>query len=71
MSNLKIEGVLHRKFATEQKSASFSVREFVVKIPDGQYPQLAKFQLNQDRCDLLDLFQEGDTVEVYFNIIGS
>lgn len=66
----EVEGKLHRIFPTEQKSASFSAREFVLEIPDGNYPQLVKFQAVQDRCGLLDNFREGDRVKVSFDLRG-
>jgi hypothetical protein len=66
----EVEGKLHRVFPTEQKSASFSAREFVLEIPDGNYPQLVKFQAVQDRCALLDNFREGDRVKVSFDLRG-
>jgi hypothetical protein len=66
----EVEGKLHRIFPTEQKSASFSAREFVLEVPDGNYPQLVKFQAVQDRCGQLDNFQEGDRVKVSFDLRG-
>lgn len=66
----EVEGKLHRIFATEQKSTSFSAREFVLEIQDGNYPQLIKFQAVQDRCALLDSFSEGDQVKVAFDLRG-
>lgn len=50
-----IEGTVHKVFETEQKGASFSVRNFVLEVA-GQYPQLIQFQLTQDRCALIDKF---------------
>lgn len=66
----EVEGKLYRKFDTEQKSASFQAREFVLEVPDGNYPQLIKFQLVQDRCNLLDVFSEGDFLKVSFDLRG-
>ena len=66
----EVEGKLHRIFPTEQKSASFSAREFVLEVPDGNYPQLVKFQAVQERCALLDAFSEGDRVKVSFDLRG-
>ncbi|MBP6826635.1 MAG: DUF3127 domain-containing protein [Saprospiraceae bacterium] len=66
----EVEGKLHRIFPTEQKSASFSTREFVLEVPDGNYPQLVKFQAVQERCALLDTYQEGDRVKVSFDLRG-
>ena len=66
----EVEGKLHKLYPTEQKSASFTAREFVLEIPDGNYPQLVKFQAVQDRCALLDSYQEGDRIKVSFDLRG-
>ncbi len=66
----EVEGKLHKIFPTEQKSASFSAREFVLEVPDGNYPQLVKFQAVQERCALLDAYSEGDRVKVSFDLRG-
>lgn len=66
----EVEGKIHRIFSTEQKSASFQAREFVLEVPDGNYPQLVKFQVVQDRCALLDNLNEGDRVKVSFDLRG-
>ena len=66
----EVIGTLHRLFPTEQKSASFQAREFVLEIPDGNYPQLVKFQAVQDRCAMLDAFSEGEQLKVSFDLRG-
>lgn len=66
----EVEGKLHRVFPTEQRSASFSTRDFVLEIPDGNYPQLIKFQAVQERTNILDNFSEGDMVRVSFDLRG-
>ncbi len=66
----EVEGRLHRIFPTEQKTSSFQAREFVLEVPDGNYPQLVKFQAVQERCGLLDTFNEGDAVKVSFDLRG-
>ncbi|MBK8556377.1 MAG: DUF3127 domain-containing protein [Lewinellaceae bacterium] len=66
----EVEGKLFRIFPIEQKSASFQAREFVLEVPDGNYPQVIKFQAVQDRCTVLDNFSEGDFVKVSFDLRG-
>lgn len=66
----EVNGKLHRAFDTEQKTDKFRAREFVLEVEDGQYPQLVKFQLTQDKCDLLDDYKEGDEVTVHFDLRG-
>ena len=66
----EVNGKLHRSFDTEQKTDKFRAREFVLEVEDGQYPQLVKFQLTQDKCDLLDDYNEGDELTVHFDLRG-
>lgn len=66
----KAEGKVVKIFDAEQKSASFQAREFVIEVPDGQYPQMVKFQLVQDKCSLVDDYSEGDDIEVEFDLRG-
>lgn len=64
------EGTLKAIFETQQKTENFKMREFVLEIQDGQYPQEVKFQLTQDRCTVIDQFSEGDAVKVAFSLRG-
>lgn len=66
----EIEGILHKKFDTENKTDTFQAREMILEIQDGNYPQLIKFQLVQDRCSLLDNFNEGQKIIVSFDLRG-
>ncbi|GAA5222091.1 hypothetical protein GCM10025777_27220 [Membranihabitans marinus] len=70
MATFEIQGKLYKKFDTEEKTQSFSAREFVLEVNDSNYVQLLKFQLTQDRCGLLDNFQEGGEIKVYFDLRG-
>ncbi len=66
----EVEGKLYRIFPTEQKTASFQAREFVLEIPDGNYPQYVKFQVVQDKCSTLDQYREGERLKVSFDLRG-
>jgi len=68
--SFEVEGKLHKKFETEQKTESFQAREFVIEIADGNYPQFIKFQLVQDRCGLLEPYEEGEDIKVHFDLRG-
>ncbi len=70
MPSFEIEGKLLRKYDTENKTQSFQAREFVIEIEDGNYPQFIKFQLTQDRCALLDSYEEGNPIKVHFDLRG-
>lgn len=66
----KAEGKVVKIFDTEEKTATFSAREFVIEVSEGQYPQMVKFQLVQDKCSLVDEYKEGDQIEVEFDLRG-
>lgn len=66
----KATGRLHKIFDSEQKSASFAVRDFVIEVADDKFPQMVKFQLTQDKCALIDNFSEGDEITVDFDLRG-
>ena len=55
---------------TQAITDSFKKREFVITDASGQYPQIIMFQSVQDRCEMLDNFNTGDMVEVFFNLRG-
>jgi len=67
---LQITGVLKVKFNEQIVSDKFKKREFVVTENSSQYPQYINFQLAQDKCSLIDNFNEGDTIKVSFNLRG-
>ncbi len=71
----ELSGKLLELFPTQEVSATFKKREFVVEksetTGDRVFTDTIKFQLIQDRCALLDSYQLGDEVKVTFNIKGS
>ena len=68
--SFEVEGQLHKVFDTEEKTATFKAREFVIETLDGQYNQYVKFQLVQDRCEIIDEYNEGDKIKVFFDLRG-
>lgn len=70
MSSLEVKGKLIVKFNAQQVTERFKKREFVLEIPSGNYTEQVKFQLIQDKCELLDKFREGDEINVHFNLKG-
>ncbi len=67
---LETQGKLHEIFDAQQVTEKFKKREFVVEIDDNGYLQHVKFQLNQDKCSLIDPFSLGENVKVSFNLSG-
>lgn len=73
--SLQITGKLIVKYDAQQVNDRFKKREFVVELTEeisgNSYTNYAKFQCVQNKCDILDRFNEGDTVTVDFNIKGN
>ena len=54
---------------TTNDAGTFSKRELVV-VTEEQYPQSISVEFMQDKCDLLELYVIGDSVEVGINLRG-
>lgn len=69
-----LQGTLHDVLETQDVSATFRKREFVVAYTEQagsrSITQLVKFEAVQERCELLDSFRTGEAVEVAFNLKG-
>lgn len=73
--SLEITGKLLIKHPTQQVNDRFKKREFVIELAEeingNIYTNYAQMQLVQNKCDILDKFNEGDNVKVSFNIKGN
>lgn len=68
---MEVIGTLKAKFDTQKVSERFQKREFVLTTEaNTPYPQHVSFQVTQDKCSLLDTFNDGDEVKVQFNLRG-
>lgn len=68
---MKIKGKLFRIFDTQNVSATYKKREFVLEVAENPaFPQMIKLELSQDRCSVLDKFQLGQIVECDINLRG-
>ena len=68
---MNVTGKLKLKYDTQKVSEKFSKRDFVLSTDLATpYPQHVSFQITQDKCDLLDKFNEGDELTVQFNLRG-
>ncbi len=71
--NFEISGNVIVKEDIVDINASFKKREFVIEVVNernSDWNDFIKFQLTQDRCNLLDPIQMGDQIKVSFNIRG-
>jgi len=70
MKPYEMTGVLVSIGETVQKSDRFSIREFVLETGDDKYPNPIIFQLLNNNTDLINAYQEGETLKISFYIRG-
>lgn len=72
--SFEINGRLYEKNDTVPVTDKFRKREFVIEKTEssnsGEFTELIKFQLTQDRCDILDRYNVNDEIKISFNIKG-
>ena len=74
--SFELQGTVIVKNDTQVISDRFKKREFVIEkketSPNGyEFVDTIKFQLTQDKCDLLDNIELGQNVNVSFNVKGN
>ncbi len=68
---MEVTGQLKVKYDTQKVSEKFQKRDFVLSTDlRTPYPQHVSFQITQDKCSLLDQYNEGDEIKVQFNLRG-
>lgn len=68
---MDISGQLKVKYDTQKVSEKFQKRDFVLATDlSTPYPQFVSFQVNQDKCNILDNLNIGDELKVSFNLKG-
>ena len=72
--SFEIEGKITEIFNTQEITEKFRKREFVIEntrdTGSYQFTDFIKFQLTQDKCELLDNYQVTQQVKVSFNLSG-
>ncbi len=73
--SFEISGKIIEKYNTIQVNDRFKKREFVIEKTESnggmEFTDHIKFQLTQDRCNLVDNVEVNDEVKVSFNIRGN
>lgn len=68
---MQVHGQITTINLTEKVSERFSKREFVLTTDQSTpYPQTILFELQQDKCDIIDAYNVGQEVSVDFNLKG-
>lgn len=71
--NFEISGKMIVKEETQAISDRFKKREFVIEVENernSDWNDFIKFQLTQDRCDLLETVSLNEEIKVSFNVRG-
>lgn len=69
----EMNGFLRVKEDEQQISDKFKKREFVIEVENernSDWNDFVKFQLTQDRCNIIDDFNINSEIKVFFNIRG-
>ncbi len=69
--SFELEGTVKVIEDIQTFASGFSKREFVIEVEDGKFPQSIKFECVKEKTALIDEFQIGDPVKVYFDIRGN
>lgn len=68
---MEVIGTLKMKFDTQKVSDRFQKREFILTTEaNTPYPQHVSFQVTQDKCTILDQYNNGEELKVQFNLRG-
>ncbi len=68
---MEVTGQLKLKYDTQKVSDKFQKRDFVLATDlSTPYPQYVSFQVTQDKCSMLDAYNQGDEIKVQFNLRG-
>lgn len=71
--NFELTGILRVRSKTEVISDKFKKREFVIEVENernSDWNDFIKFQLTQDRVDLIEPIKMNEEIKVSFNIKG-
>ncbi len=72
--SFEISGKLIEVYQIITISDKFRKREFVIEKTENKnnfdFTDYIKFQVTQDKCNLIELFSKGDLIKVSFNLRG-
>ena len=70
MSELHLTGTIKVIGKTQEFDSGFKKRQFVITTP-GDYEQDIALEFFRDKCDVLNKYKVGDSVDVWFNVTGN
>ena len=69
--NFELEGTVKVINEVQSFASGFTKREFVVEVEDGKFPQSIKFECVKEKTAMIDEYQIGEPVKVFFDIRGN
>jgi len=69
--NFELEGTVKVINEVQSFASGFTKREFVVEVEDGKFPQSIKFECVKEKTAMIDDYQIGESVKVFFDIRGN
>ena len=69
-TSYEINGTIHSIGDTQQIKETFTKREIIVAVEDGNYTNHVTVQFTKDKCKELDSYKPGDVVTILFNLGG-
>jgi hypothetical protein len=67
---MNVQGKIKLIGETQTFGSGFTKRQLVVETTEEQYPQVISIDFVKDKCDILDKYQIGQSVDVSVNLGG-
>ena len=67
---MNVQGKIKLIGETQTFGSGFTKRQLVIETTEDQYPQVISIDFVKDKCDILDKYQVGQSVDVSVNLGG-
>ena len=67
---MNVQGKIKLIGETQTFGSGFTKRQLVIETSEDQYPQVISIDFVKDKCDILDKYQVGQSVDVSVNLGG-
>ena len=67
---MNVQGKIKLIGETQTFGSGFTKRQLVIETSEDQYPQVISIDFVKDKCDILDKYKTGQSVDVSVNLGG-
>jgi len=67
---MNVQGKIKLIGETQTFGSGFTTRQLVIETSEDQYPQVISIDFVKDKCDILDKYKTGQSVDVSVNLGG-